>query len=417
MIRITIVFALLLFLFAQACKNSPKDKNSKEEEQAEEQAVGQPESDKKPTAAKSTPKTMEARFKKFVVHEGETTYVFVDEEGKEWELRGNAETQDTDFTGTLEANTIYPGFDSQWFLVAWYGRKAELNKGGEDATSDEEGPFLLSVKKIDREEPESAKTPAITFEELQNAVFFGTEPFWSMKFRDNGMYKEGPGQEEELFKYVVHSGGETPVKAISENEVQVDVYPENKENDSYRWHITIRKETCSDGMSENTYPYSIEISWEDTEEMDSGKIGEGCGRIDKKRVDIEEIKKTKKIKKYTVSEVMHEPGREFAIGLEDTFDFSGHFTFDPMSEMLKFHVDEEEKPGIELEIDGFTRPLFTNFNFTNEKDVKAALGEEKVNQIRNREKIQARIVFKNYHVEAKLDGYGGASAEFVKMGD
>lgn len=427
MVRIKLISALLLLFFALACNNSQKGKNSEEEKQTEqkvdnqsesEQEVdNQSESEQKVTSSKSANQPMKARFKKYMLGDGGATYIFVDESGKEWELKEHGDTEDTDFAGSLKPNTLYPEFENQWFEVTWDKRKTQHYSTGEGAvTSDKKTPVLLSVKKIDREEPPKAEAPAITFEDLQNAVFFGTEPFWSIKFRNNGMYyQSGPDQEKELYNYMVPSGSETPVKALSEETVQINVWPAKNGPDSYKWHITIRKEPCSDGMSENTYPYSIEINRKDADGSDSEQIGIGCGRITNNLVNIEDIKETKKIKKYTVSEVTHEPGHEFNIELQGTFDFKGHFTINPMSDMLNFHVAENNRPGIEVKIDTFTRPLFTNFNFKNEEEVRTALGEKAMEQIRNDEKVQAHIVFKNYEFGGKIDGYGGARAEFVKI--
>lgn len=228
-------------------------------------------------------------------------------------------------------------------------------------------------------------------------------------------YQDGPGQEKELYNYVMESGSTTPVKAISDNAVQVNVWPATNGSDQYQWHIIIRKEPCSDGMSEKTYPYSIEITWEDTQEYGEGDIGMGRGRITNKLVKIEDIQQTKKIKNYSVAEVTYNPRNDFNIILNGSFDFNGHFTIDHMSEMLNFHIAEYQRPEIEIKIEDYSRPLFTCFYFTNEKAVVEALGEPKMKQIRKGEHVQGNVVIRNYQVGGKIDGYGGAGAEFVKM--
>ncbi|WP_462319027.1 hypothetical protein [Marinilabilia sp.] len=83
--------------------------------------------------------------------------------------------------------------------------------------------------------------------------------------------------------------------------------------------------------------------------------------------------------------------------------------------MLEFHVDESQRPGIDLKIEDYSRPLFASFHFSNESQLKAALGDQKMKQIRNGEQVEANIVFRNYQVGGKIEGYGGASAEFVKL--
>ncbi len=413
----TFILALLVFLFAHACNQPQKEKSTKEKERKEQQTVDKSESKKITASSKPQEKRFKARFKKYMFTDLGAIYVFVDESGKEWKLCEHGDTEGTGFAGKLKPNSIYPKFDSQWFEVTWDKRKLEFYDAGNDATTNNEKVLiLLSAKKIGDEVQKTAEEPAITFEELQNAVFFGTEPFWNIKFRSSQMYyKSGPGAEEELYNYLVEGNSKTPVKAISDNEIQVNVWPAKNGNDSYRWYIKIRKEPCSDGMSENTYPYSVEIKWEDVEENGSGKIGEGCGRITNNLVNIKEIEKTRKIKQYKVSEVMYKPHDEFNISLKGTFDFKGHFTINPMSNMLNFHVDKNERPEIDIKIETFTRPLFASFHFKNEKLVKEALGKETMKKIRNGEKVQAHILFENYEFGGRIDGYGGASAEFVKF--
>jgi len=95
---------------------------------------------------------------------------------------------------------------------------------------------------------------------LFNVNFGGTEPFWSIKFyKDKAVYSDYPGAEKITLSY--------EVKEINNENYIIDAY--DKE-DSESYFILIKKEACTDGMSDNTYPYSIEIK-RDT------RILYGCG--------------------------------------------------------------------------------------------------------------------------------------------
>ncbi|PWD99338.1 hypothetical protein [Marinilabilia rubra] len=355
--------------------------------------------------------TIRAQFEMMVANTAGTFVVFKapdDEEGVWYRIAD--ETNDLDFAMGLRPGDSDSEYSGKWYEIT-YEMRTENRKGRE-----QERPFILSAREVGKGGTDNAPQPAITFEDLKNAIFFGTEPFWSVEFKNSHMfYQDGPGQEKKRYNYVVESGISSPVKAISENAVQVNVWPAINGTDSYQRHIIIRKEPCSDGMSDNTYPYSIEINREDTEENGSGEIGKGCGRITNNLVKIEDIEQSQKIKNYTVAEVTYEPQSHFNIVLDGTFDFRGHFTINPMSDMLDFHVDENQRPGIDLKIGDFSRPLFASFHFTNEPQLKAVLGDRKMKQIRNGEQVKVNLVFRNYQVGGKIDGYGGASAEFVKL--
>ncbi|WP_462319028.1 hypothetical protein [Marinilabilia sp.] len=284
--------------------------NTTEENNAEEMSSAK-------AVQESGTKTIRAQFEMMVANTAGTFVVFKapgDEEGVWYRIA--RETDDLDFAMGLRPGDRNSEYSGEWYEIT-YEMRTENRKGRE-----QERPFILSAREVGQDSPDNATEPAITFEDLQNAIFFGTEPFWSIEFKNGHMfYQDGPGQEKKIYNYVVESGNSTPVKAISDNAVQVKAWPAINGTDSYQWHIIIRKEPCSDGMSDNTYPYSIEINWEDTEESGSGEIGKGCGRITNNLVKIEDIEQTKKIKNYTVAEVSYEPQSHFNIVLDGTFDF------------------------------------------------------------------------------------------------
>jgi uncharacterized membrane protein len=78
---------------------------------------------------------------------------------------------------------------------------------------------------------------------------FGTEPFWSVEVRPSGIvYNSLATEEKQTFPYV------TPLAANGRLPETVRVYRLGQQNNTL---LIIRKvDNCSDGMSDNLYPYS-----------------------------------------------------------------------------------------------------------------------------------------------------------------
>ncbi len=113
----------------------------------------------------------------------------------------------------------------------------------------------------------------IELNELKTLKFFGVEPGWTLTFKDDHMiYTEGyEGEDIKMLYYGDLDGSNQRLKQLSEREVQVRLVPEMAKDKAYIWTATIKKEDCSDGMSDNTYPYSISIDVEEGTKT-------GCGR-------------------------------------------------------------------------------------------------------------------------------------------
>lgn len=120
---------------------------------------------------------------------------------------------------------------------------------------------------------ESKSAAAVRKFELKKLIFFGTEPFWDMKFKtDFAEYSNSDGTYLKLSyskKADAQSSLPDAVKVLSENELQISTYENGK-----KLQITIKKEPCSDGMSDESYNYSISLAWE----SDNNTLF-GCGRV------------------------------------------------------------------------------------------------------------------------------------------
>lgn len=102
------------------------------------------------------------------------------------------------------------------------------------------------------------KNPKI--EELIGKNFGGVEPNWSIKFKDEGAYYKADIGQPEIF---------LPYKRIDKTTNIWNIFTSN-EQIGIECSINVKKENCSDGMSDYTYPYSIHIEFFDSEK-------DGCG--------------------------------------------------------------------------------------------------------------------------------------------
>jgi len=152
-----------------------------------------------------------------------------------------------------------------------FGNKADeiANSSESDSISQLESANKSAVKKP----TETKGEMAVRNFELKKLIFFGTEPFWDMKFKtDFAEYSNSDGTYLKLSyspKADAQSTLPDAVKMLSENELQITTYENGK-----KLQITIKKESCSDGMSDESYAYSISLAWE----SDNNTLF-GCGRV------------------------------------------------------------------------------------------------------------------------------------------
>jgi uncharacterized membrane protein len=91
--------------------------------------------------------------------------------------------------------------------------------------------------------------PRITIPDSEEFQAFGTEPFWSVKVSHTGIvYYSFDRGEKQTFPYVI------PLSADGRLPDTVRVY--KLQNNSNTMLIIRKVDACSDGMSDNLYPYS-----------------------------------------------------------------------------------------------------------------------------------------------------------------
>ncbi len=103
-------------------------------------------------------------------------------------------------------------------------------------------------------------TASINFDLIKTLKFGGVEPNWSIKFENGGAkYSAYPGAPEIFLNYE---------KRDIDNNVFSIIANDRENMESF--FITIKQESCTDGMSDKTYPYSIVVR------KDNGTLS-GCG--------------------------------------------------------------------------------------------------------------------------------------------
>lgn len=96
--------------------------------------------------------------------------------------------------------------------------------------------------------------------ELIGLKFGGVEPYWGIKFTEEIAYFTPNIGEEEI---------PLQIKDISVNGNMISMFVKNDQL-GYEFSVIVRKENCTDGMSDYTYPYSIRLEFPDSDLV-------GCG--------------------------------------------------------------------------------------------------------------------------------------------
>lgn len=268
---IVLLFSLFVFI---GCGNTDKqneEQNENVEEKAQNEGKNENEAKENIKISKANTQTIQAKFDKLVPGTDGAIYIFRDENGKTYQFYSVNETEGLEFTTNIDPLNPTNEFDNVWFKVTYEKRELEFFDGG---TGENVKRNELVIIKAERLDAQSTSRASITAADLTNAIFFGTEPNWTIKFYDNYVQYEPMGKAKEKLIYISASGKsgnnsiEDVLQTVSDNAIAITVKsPKGKAE------ITVKKEACNDGMSDNSYPYSITLK---TKGQSAKK---GCGRI------------------------------------------------------------------------------------------------------------------------------------------
>lgn len=250
--KLTLLAVLFLSVVLFSCNNG---ENNEKTENSDSTVVENVE-DTENVSDNSEIITIKAKFDVVTFGTDGAWMEFVDENEKYYSFfdDGNESVHNTlpDIEPNVTSN------DNTWYEIKYQTKTIQFYDGGTGKDVDRNIDVIVSIKKIDNNS--SSSTNNITLNDIIATTFGGTEPFWSIKFNQTGAkYSAYVGAPEITLVYEIkESNGNT--FSITAND------HENMES----FFITIKKETCSDGMSEKSYPYSIEIK------KDNGTLY-GCG--------------------------------------------------------------------------------------------------------------------------------------------
>lgn len=270
----------LAVLFAFGCGNS--NEKTKEELKAElKKELREEMNAKKENTANNESETTDSRasenadysvvkaqFEMMFANTAGTFYVFKDENGQSMDMMAEPGAPGLEFTRSLRPGDTSHQYYHKWYTVTYEERTIDYK--GEPAKR----LFIISVEPTTSAGGKSNDTGSLSGADLKNAVFFGVEPNWTVWFYEDYAEYEPMGQSKmKVYYKKSYADNSRPklsqaIKQFSKGEIQVQ-----GDADGWGTLFTIKKEKCSDGMSDNTYPYSIKLLFDESEELS------GCGRI------------------------------------------------------------------------------------------------------------------------------------------
>ena len=158
-------------------------------------------------------------------------------------------------------NAHDPKWDNIWFNIEYQKQTVLIYDGSNGKYYPQEKLVITSIEQIGG----NKTAGGLTFNEIKNAKFFGTDAMWLIEFKDdNVLYTGTDGSTHKAYYYDTEK-----MKKTSSSQAQIKfLFDQDK---GYISTATITKEPCSDGESDMTHDYSISVKWED-------RTHNGCGR-------------------------------------------------------------------------------------------------------------------------------------------
>ena len=207
---------------------------------------------------------VKAQFDIVVANSRGALFIFIDEAGNSFDFFDKDTPQELrDITKGAMPNEHDSKWDNIWFDIEYQKQTVMIVDG---ATGNEVPTEKLVITSITQIGGETTASNGITFEDINNAKFFGTNGNWLLEFKSGNVFYTGNIGEDTHKAYYM---GENKMTKISDNQVQIKFTFDTEKG--YISTATITKTPCSDGESDMTHDYSISVKWED-------RVDSGCGR-------------------------------------------------------------------------------------------------------------------------------------------
>lgn len=280
---LTFVLFSLFIVMSLSCGNAGQDKEKLKEELKEEILTEMKNNENQENTEKETTKTnplkreettnpnaktVVAQFQMMVANTAGTSYFFETSSGKEMQFFPDKNLKGMEFANSLRPGSNDHKYFGKSFELKYEKRNVETPGGRVDRL------ILLSAKDAKNVEKSESTIGALNASELKNIQFNGVEPNWTLIFKDAyAEYTEmGQNTKKIYYKRSYSDSSKPPLSdaIFSDSERKAELQGDFGDKSV---KFTIRKENCSDGMSDNNYPYSIDIMF------DKSGVLQGCGRI------------------------------------------------------------------------------------------------------------------------------------------
>ena len=262
--KLTILAVLFLSVVLFSCNNAESNENDENSDSTKIENIEDIENGEntevvEDVSVNSETTIIKVKFEMVYLATDGAWYSFVDENEKDYSFFDDGNQQVRDMFSDVKPNAYADQYANIWFEVEYQTQTLKHYDGSIAEYVNRDVEVITSIKKIS--DNSTSSTSGITFEDVIATTFGGTEPFWSIKFTQaNAKYTACIGNPEITLVYEVKEPNGNSFSITANDHENMETY-----------FITIKKETCTDGMSDNLYPYSIEIK--------TDGIQYGCGWV------------------------------------------------------------------------------------------------------------------------------------------
>ncbi len=222
--------------------------------------------------------TILARFQAVYLNSNGAIYVFNDLDGNTYEFfetdhQGKGMDE---FMRGVRPNVVDPKFDKILYEVSYSTQQKQFYVG---ATGDYETRDVIAIVEIKEVSEDKASlhkpTSVFTPELIKSLMAFGTEPFWDIKFKETHAEYNDPNLNVPTKIYYRKDNNDNSRAKLSDvlrhiNANTVEILCVMNDAPGY---ILIIKQSCSDGMSDDDYAYSVAFNTDAIANLS------GCARV------------------------------------------------------------------------------------------------------------------------------------------
>jgi uncharacterized membrane protein len=221
--------------------------------------------------------TLVAKFIAVYPNSQGAIFAFTGVDGQDYDFwESDTPAKGMEFMKDLAPNEVNPKFENILFEVTYVNAKKEFPSSEPGETVLRDVMHIVELKQIEEAPKVEGMTPKqFSPEEMMGLVFYGVEPFWDIQLKETHAEYRAPDMKGVLTIDYRRDENDATKAKLSEvmrykgnNILEIRGFMKEKS-----MIITIKREACSDGMSDDMHPYSVEFV--------HGQWGtfRGCGRV------------------------------------------------------------------------------------------------------------------------------------------